>query len=148
MKKSYVYPENGKRSDEYFKKLKVIESLGIDPFSKEFLSDERFDAKEILDETEHWFVFENQHKYEDVKHQFVFVSQQYAESFIELPAGAANDLFMLVEKICKVFSIDGGGLSLRFGDPKKSGATVLHLHAQLTVPHDNKSVAIWLGSKE
>lgn len=146
--KSFVYEKNA-RSEDYKKKLQIIKELGIDPFARENINDPRFEVKKILYETEYWFVFENQHSYPDTKHQFVFVSQRYAEHFDQLPIGAFADLFAVGQQVCSDFKIPGGGflMSMRFGDPKKSGATVLHLHAQILVPKDGKKISAWFGSE-
>ena len=145
--KQYVYIPNA-RSEEYKQKLEKIAELGIDPFSRENITDPRFDPKTILHETQYWFVFENQYSYPDTKRQFVFVSQQYAESFSELPIGALANLYALAQQVCDEHKIPGGGLIMRFGDPAKSGATVLHLHAQLLVPKDGKKISAWFGSEK
>jgi len=59
----------------------------------------------------------------------------------------AADLWKLAAQVCNDYNIPGGGLSLRFGPPEKSGATVRHLHAQLIVPKDGKRTAAWYGIK-
>lgn len=146
MSEKYVFPQNA-GSSEYKKKLILIAELGLDPFAREYVSDPRFDTKIILYENKHWFVFKNQHQYPDIEHQFMFIYQEYAETFLDLPSEAAADLWELAAKVCKDYNILGGGLSLRFGIPEKSGATVRHLHAQLIVPKDGKRTAAWYGTK-
>jgi diadenosine tetraphosphate (Ap4A) HIT family hydrolase len=149
MQKKFVYIENA-GSEEYKKKLQIIDDLGIDPFGRQFIEDPRFDPKKILYETPYWFAFENQHKYPGTKHQFVIVSQRYAETFSELSIGAYADLFAIGEEILSMYKIKGGGYLFysRFGDPKNSGATVYHLHAQIIVPEEGHRVAAWFGSEK
>ena len=142
--KIYVDPLNGS-TEEYRKKLQQIAEQGIDPFAKNHLRD--FDSKEIILETKHWFVFNNQHAYADTKYQLVIVAQEYKEIFSELTNEEKLDLFAVAEKLCERFSIDGGGITMRFGNTKKSGATVKRLHAQIIFPEDGKQVAAWFGSK-
>ena len=143
--KKYVCPDNA-WNPAYKDQLLEIQRLNIDPFDKQKMLE--YDPKEILYETDHWYVFANQHAYLNTQHQLVFVSQKYAENFWDLSPEAQLDLFSLAERICKDYNIDGGGLSMRFGNMAKSGATVQHIHAQLTVPKENEKVAIWLGSKK
>lgn len=146
--KEYVYIPNA-GSDDYRKKLEIIKNLGIDPFGREYIEDPRFEPKKILYETPFWFAFENQHRYPGTKHQFVFVSQKYAENFMQLPIGAYADLFAVGNEVCCDFKVPGGGFIFfsRFGDPASSGATVYHLHAQIIVPEEGDRVAAWFGSK-
>jgi len=141
---TFVNIENA-RSDDYRKKLELINNLGVDPFSREFIDDPRFDPKEVLHESSYWFVFKNQHSYAGVQHQFVFVSLQYAEDIWELSPEAQVDLFQLIKKVRDEHNIKGGGIVTRFGPGYKSGATVKHLHVQLIEPKDNHAVAAWFG---
>lgn len=134
-------------SEEYKKILQLIIDLGIDPFTKEYLTDPRFGQKEILYESDHWIVFKNQYQYRDTSLHFIFVSKEYGESITDFSPEIQLDFFSIFKKICEKFNIEGGGLSLRFGNPKISGATVQHFHAQLVVPEDKKVVAVYYGSK-
>jgi diadenosine tetraphosphate (Ap4A) HIT family hydrolase len=147
MKAPYVYPKNA-GSDEYRKKLEFIDELGINPFAQKYLTDPRFDQKEIIFETKHWSVFSNQHKYKDVEHQFVFVSKEESETLWELSPAAYLNLRATIKAVCRKNKIEGGGIVSRFGLPNKSGATVKHLHVQLLVPRDRCAIAAWFGSKE
>ncbi len=147
MNKPYVFVENG-RTPEYRAKLELIDSLGIDPFAREYISDPRFDAKEVIMETEHWYVFANQHKYTSTKHQFVFVSQEEVETLWELSPTAHTDLVNLIKKMCEENNIIGGGIVSRFGPGHKSGATVKHLHVQLMEPEDGNKIAAWFGHEK
>ncbi|HTH93403.1 MAG TPA: hypothetical protein VL576_02920 [Candidatus Paceibacterota bacterium] len=125
-----------------------MEEVGIDPFDKKYLYDPEFEVKNVLYETDFWIVFTNQHKYQKTKHQFVFVSQEYVETLWELPAEAHADLIGLFKKITQEYNIKGGGITTRFGDPEKSGATVKHLHLQLIEPEDGQAVPAWFGSEK
>lgn len=146
-KKSYVYTANAS-SPDYKKKLELIEALGIDPFARNAIEDVRFEPKKIILESDHWFVFENQHRYKDAQFQFVFVSQHYGESMWDFSPEAQENLFTLAKEICGKYNIVGGGFSMRFGTPSKSGATVKHFHAQLIVPEEGKVVCVYFGKKE
>ncbi len=147
--KNYVYVHNA-GSEDYKKKLEMIHELGIDPFGREYIEDARFEAKKILYETPYWFAFENQHKYQGTKHQFVVVAQTYAEDFPELPPKSYENLFALKKQICDDYGVTGGGILFfsRFGDPALSGATVYHLHAQIVVPEEDGRIAAWFGKKQ
>jgi hypothetical protein len=59
-----------------------------------------------------------------------------------------NDLFAVASHLCDKYNIPGGGLTMRFGDTAKSGATVTRLHAQIIEPEENKKVAAWFGSEK
>lgn len=146
-KDSYVYIQNA-RSSEYKAKLELLEKLGLDPFAKEQLNDVRFDIKNIIIESKHWFVFKNQHEYVNTKHQFVFVSNEYAETIWDLSPDAQLDLFTIMNTVRTEYDITGGGFISRFGVPEKSGATVKHLHIQLIEPEDGHAVPTWFGSEK
>ncbi len=143
--KIFVDPNNA-RTPEYKKKLEEIISKGVDPFSKEHLMN--FDKKEILYETKHWFVFENQHPYPGTKRHFVIVCQKYKETLDEISIAEMSDLISVSAYICDIYKISGGGLIMRFGDTKKSGASVKRLHAQIIEPEDGHTVAAWFGSEQ
>ncbi len=143
-KKTFVDPNNA-RSPEYRKKLEEISEKGVDPFSKEYL--QSFDKKEILYETKHWFVFENQHPYPGTKRHFVIVCQQYKETLDEISIAEMSDLISVSTHICDMYKIPGGGLIMRFGDTRKSGASVKRLHAQIIEPQERQTVAAWFGSE-
>jgi diadenosine tetraphosphate (Ap4A) HIT family hydrolase len=143
--KTFVDPDNA-RNPDYRKKLEEIFEKGIDPFSKEHL--QNFDKKEILYETKHWFVFKNQYPYPGAKTQFVIVCQQYKETIEEISISEMTDLLSVSAYICDKYKILGGGFTMRFGDTKKSGATVKRLHAQIIEPEDGHGVAAWFGSEK
>ncbi len=147
MEEQKLYVDIGNVRTEEMRKLwqKIIDE-GVDPFAIEHIA--KYHKNPILDETEHWFVTENDFPYEGKKNHFIFITKKYYEHFEELSMAEITDLFAFFQKICDQYAIKGGGLIMRFGDTSKSGGTVKHLHAQLIEPEENKKVPAWFGSEK
>lgn len=134
------------RSPEMKEKWLGIERDGVDPFDPQYV--EKYIGGKILLFSDHWYAFENDHKYsEDVLHQFVIPSKNFYRTFSEVPPDASLDLDYICQKLVDKFNIKGGVRFQRFGDPLTSGASVIHLHAQLMVPKPGKKITAWFGSE-
>lgn len=132
---------NNARNDEMVKVLEQIVTEGIDPFSLDHMG--KHHKKPILKIGKHWFVTENQWMYPNSKHQFVFVTIKYAESFTDLDPEVFVELLSLATEFCEEYSIKGGALCMRFGDTSLTGATVKHLHAQLIESDTEKGTVVF-----
>lgn len=141
---NYVDIENV-RNEEMRKKWQKIIDDGIDPFNPQQV--ENYIDGEITMKGTHWYVFQNDHPYPGIKHQFVIVTNEFKTSFTELTKEEQNELYTIAEILITKHKITGGGLIMRFGDTKLSGGSVIHLHGQLLVPDKGKKVAAWFGSE-
>lgn len=120
---------NNSRTDEQRIAMQRIIENGYDPFLKENILKEH--KNPILKEGKYWFVTENQWPYNNIRKQFLFITQMYVETLSELNGEAFQELLLLANEICNEYGIKGGALCGRFGDTKISGATVKHLHFQV-----------------
>lgn len=104
----------------------------ICPFCPEYI--ERAEMKPILLRVGYWHVRENRWPYKNTRVHLLFIYNTHAERLGGVPAEAGKELWALGRWAEKEYGADGGGLLLRFGDPKISCATVKHLHAHFIVP--------------
>lgn len=146
MKKNLFVDIENTRSEEMRQKWQKILDSGENPFDLKNIK--KWIGGEIIDTRDHWFVFQNDHPYEGAKHQFVIVSKKFHKNITEFSAEEWVDLHSMLHRLITKYKITGGGFSMRFGDTKLSGGSVVHIHAQLTVPEDGKKVAVWFGSEQ
>lgn len=142
--KLFVNIDNTRTSAMREKWQKIIDE-GIDPFDPKKVT--KWIDGEIIMASDHWYAFQNDHPYPGTKYQFVIPTKEFFTDSDQLSKEIILDLFSIVKRLKRKYGIVGGGLSMRFGETKLSGGSVMHMHAQLTVPEDGKSIAVWFGSK-
>jgi hypothetical protein len=120
---------NNVRNDEMRHMWQKIIDDGVDPFDLQYMSN--YHPKPILKVGKDWFITENNWMYPNAKHQFLFITKEYAETFADITPEAFIELQTLLIEFCTEYNIKGGALCWRFGDTSVTGATVKHLHAQL-----------------
>lgn len=126
-----------------YKKWEGIIRDGVDPFAREYV--EKYIGGKIVFETDHWYIFENDHAYDNIQYQFVIVTQKLFKDIDELPDDTWIDLKNVKKQLCETYGVTGGGLTMRFGNTFLSGGSVVHLHAQFIVPKPGKKTAAWFG---
>lgn len=119
------------KNPRYRRQLERFERAGTCPFCPEQFPLLR---KPILHKAGQWFVVWNTHKYKNSRRHLLIVSRQHKESLQDLSPRDLADVIRLVRRLAKTYAIRGGGLFLRFGDTRFTGATVKHLHFHLVVP--------------
>ena len=145
IKKVYVDIDNARDDSQREILRKIIES-GDDPFDPENLL--KYHNKPILIKGKYWWATENQWPYKgSKKHFFLIYVKKYIDSIQEIPSEAFVELIQIVQRLSMEHSIIGGGLCMRFGDTKKTGATVKRLHVQLIEPDmdSDKQVVFYFG---
>lgn len=124
--------------------MKKIEAEGFCPFCPEHM--EKYHTPPILKRSKYWYVTPNMYPYENTSYQFLFVTNEHLSNSEDLSPGAWAELQEHVRWTLKEHDIEGGTLIMRSGDMKKTGSTVLHLHAQLIVgSHPDKPVMTRVG---
>lgn len=132
------------RTQEQKELMKKIEQDGVCPFCAEHFK--TYHPKPVLKETDYWFVSTNMSPYEGTKHHFLFVYKpSHARSLIDLTSEAYADLLTLMQTIEKEYALEGGSFFMRFGDGKRTGSSVEHLHAHLIVRDGEQFVRVKLG---
>lgn len=102
---------------------------GVCPFCIESLR--KYHKQPILSAGEHWLVTENQWPYEYTDSHYLLIARNHIETVADLPLEAFEDLGRQVKWLVSDRDIAYGGLAMRFGDTRYTGATVSHLHAHL-----------------
>jgi len=128
---SFVNLDNARRDDQREVMEAIVENAEC-PFCEDNLH--KYHKAPILRQGEHWTFTHNQWPYEHTAHQFLAISRPHFETLAELPAGSFDELLGHFQWAEEEFKIAFGGLAMRFGDIRQTGATVNHLHAHMIVP--------------
>ncbi len=103
------------------------------PFCLENLAREH--KKPILWEGPRWIITSNQWPYKNTKRHLLIILRRHLERVEDMTPEEFGELVVHLQRfMAEYVESPGGALCLRFGDPKFSGSTVRHLHAQLVVP--------------
>lgn len=94
----------------------------------------KYHKNPILKKHQGWIVTANSWPYKDTKHHFLFIPNKHLTQFFDLTAKDLKAVKNLIDWIVTKYKIKGGGVTLRFGEQKYTGATVSHLHFHLIVP--------------
>lgn len=117
------------RSDDQFEYYKAIADDDVCPFCTESLK--KYLKQPIISEGDHWLVTPNRWPYEHTSAHYLLIARQHIETVTELPSGAFEELGDHVKQLVTDNNLDYGGIAMRFGDVRYTGATVNHLHAHL-----------------
>jgi len=134
------------RTAEQINVMQQIIAAGDDPFSWENIA--KYHKREILKKGAFWLVTENQWPYKNSRVQILFIYKENATTISELPGDAFKELLEFTQEFSEKYDVLGGGLCMRFGKTEYSGATVLHLHAQLISPEENTQCIFYIGSQQ
>lgn len=111
--------------------MEKIAAEGFCPFCPEHVK--KYHEPPILKTGAHWYVTPNMYPYDNTKHHFLFITNEHITDTSELSSLAWIELQELIQWLIKEQGIDSGTLLMRSGDMEKTGATVMHLHAQFIV---------------
>lgn len=134
----YIYMPNV-RTVEQMEAMQEIRETGVCPFCLEHRG--RWHKKPDIWSGVHWVVSENMWPYSWTKEggvHLVLFLKTHAET--EIPPGAWEELGTVLSEMSSRFSIPGGGLYVRLGDPKWTGATVRHIHGHIVQKKDPSDV--------
>ncbi len=130
MPKRFVQKEFAK-SRAYRSVLGAIAKTGRCPFCPENF---RYHKKPILRRSGGWLATENSWPYAGTRVHCLLISTRHRERFEDLSLKDFAAIRRLTGWLIRKYGIAGGGLAIRFGDPRFTGATVRHLHVQLIQP--------------
>jgi ATP adenylyltransferase len=116
------------------KNMERIEADGVCPFCPEHL--QKYHVPPIVREGEYWVVTSNMYPYENTAHHYLFITKEHLTNTKNLSEEAWAELRTLTNWLIETYKIESGTLLMRSGDMSKTGATVLHLHAQFVVGSD------------
>lgn len=120
--------ENARKKDQ----LKLMEKIthdGVCPFCQEHLS--KYHPKPVLFKTEFWTITENAWPYDFTKKHFLVIYNEHINHNSEISPKGWSEIGLVIKKLEEEYGLKYGTLLMRFGDTKKTGATVTHLHFQL-----------------
>jgi len=127
---SFVDPAFAK-GDQYSMDIDEIFALGVCPFCPGQM---RWHQKPVIAELSGWIITESSHPYENAEHHFLIIGSRHITSFLEVTAKDWMSVRELAAGVIRDRSLAGGGLVVRFGVTRFTGATVQHLHFHLIVP--------------
>lgn len=132
------------RTELQIENMKKIEQEGFCPFCPEHMK--KYHTPPILKTGAHWYVTPNMYPYENTTHHFLFITNEHITNTKDLSPLAWAELQEHVTWIIEEYKIPNGTLLMRSGDMNKTGATVLHLHAQFIVGNKpDKPVLVRVG---
>ena len=140
---SFVDVRNTKGKSDYRRTIQEIIDAGVCPFCPEHFS---WHKNPTLQNEGDWLVTASTWPYENAKLHFLIICKSHKENFSELSIQDFGSLMKLVSWASDSYGIEGGGLILRFGSTKYTGATVAHLHFHLIVPEidgDGNAMPVW-----
>lgn len=120
--------------------MQKIAEEGFCPFCPEHLK--KYHEPPIVKQGVHWTVTPNMYPYENTGHQFLFITHEHITDSKDVTAEMWGELQEMVSWTMREYLIDAGTLLMRSGNMKKTGATVMHLHAQLIVGKDPQKPVI------
>lgn len=115
----------------YLEALKSIEKEKVCPLCPKTM---KWHTKPILKKYKGWLITENFNPYENSMYHLLVIGDQHKEKIKELTLNDWEAITRLINWAVAKFKIKGGGMTMRFGNPLFTGATVQHLHAHLIAP--------------
>ena len=123
---SFVNLQNA-RSEKQLEVMKKIQEQKFCPFCPEHY--EKSGLMPVVKQGKFWHIRQNRWPYENTRVHLIVIHNTHAERISDLTPEAAQELFELAQWFETEYKVLGGGIGLRFGDPRVNGATVNHLHA-------------------
>lgn len=128
-KRSFVDIEAAGNREHYAKVLRKIQKDKVCPFCPEHF---KYHTRPILLDGEHWLLTENMAPYTGTKHHFLLLHKKHVEHVQDVTPEAWAELLSQIKWASDTYKLPAGGLFMRFGDKRYTGASVTqHLHAQL-----------------
>lgn len=124
------------RSDDQRKVLARITEDGVCPFCPDHLA--RYHTQKILRRGIHWVLTPNQWPYDHTQTHLIAIATTHVEYLADVENDAFAELLEHFKWAEKEYSVDFGAMVMRFGDTKRNGASVRHLHAHFIVPDKNR----------
>lgn len=125
MSEKHVNLDNA-RHDDQRQIMETIVGDDVCPFCMENLK--KYHQRPILAEGDHWLVTTNQWPYEHTQAHFLLIAKRHIETVTDLESGAFEELGGHIQRLVRDNGLDYGGIAMRFGDARYTGASVNHLH--------------------
>lgn len=139
-----VDPRHARRKD-YRRFLLEAEREELCPFCPEGL---RRHPNPILHRSRAWFITKAAWRYRKAVRHFLIISRRHKEDVLELSGRDFAEIKRLMHWVITHLNIKGGGIALRFGDTRFTGATIRHLHFHFLVPRPGETpIRFEIGSQ-
>lgn len=119
------------RTEEQKRVMQRIERDGVDPFDWDLIPEYHYSP--VLRKGTYWLITPNDYPYEGTLLHLLLIYRDAVRS----PTGTAPEAWTELREhivwIEEEFSVKGGSLLMRFGDPLLTGASVGHLHLHVIV---------------
>lgn len=120
---------NAVRSEEQRSRMEKAKESLLCPFCEKGLIE--IHQKEIFYENNSWLVTESAFPYDGTEHHYLIVSKRHVSSISDLSPTEWSDQGEAIKYLVSEKKIDGGSMFLRFGDMKKTGSSIEHLHVHV-----------------
>lgn len=96
----------------------------------------------VIFENERWWGWYNPVKIEraNLAYHAVIAHRQHLTQLSDLTPEDGYHLFDIVQKFAQKDNLPGGGMLMRFGDPRLNAGTIRHLHLNIMVPNGKGEV--------
>ncbi|MEK7195226.1 MAG: HIT domain-containing protein [Patescibacteria group bacterium] len=131
---NFVDTNNSNRgeNESYRDVIGQIKKDEICPFCPENLS--KYHKKPILEENDYWLLTENMYPYSGAKCHLLAIHKVHIEDVSQVSKEAWGGLLEIIQRETEKINIKGGTFYMRFGNTAHTGASVVHLHANLVSP--------------
>lgn len=129
-KKTLLNLEHARLPAQKEKMAQIIKD-GVCPFCPQYFK--KYHDSVILRKGKHWLVTWNDYPYPETKYHFLIISKKHLIKINEISQPAGAELADHFKWLKKQYKINDGILLTRFGNTKKTGATIEHLHSHLIV---------------
>lgn len=126
-----LYVPTNARSEEQATEMRRLEKQKICVFCPEGLVAV---GQEIVHRTDHWTVTPNRFPYPDTRRHLLLVPYSHVSDVLELSVVAKADYYAAVRWAVMEYALSSYKIIARNGDPRKTGASIVHLHVHLVEP--------------
>jgi diadenosine tetraphosphate (Ap4A) HIT family hydrolase len=137
---SKVVNRNNARQGEYRKVIEKIDNIGKCPFCPDNFI---YHKKPVLKRKGGWFLTENSWPYKGTSHHLIIIGKKHKEEIKQLTNKDLQDVLSLAKWAVQQFKIQGGALTMRFGNTNLTGASVAHIHFHIISPRQNKKTRLY-----
>ena len=143
---SLYFLDNARSKDQYDEMVR-LEAEGVCIFCPEHV--EAPGGKEVFLENRLWWLMKNDYPYPGTLQHMLLVPKDHVASLTEISEASQRAYWDILQKTAKKYGSEYFVLASRNGNPRGTGATIVHLHMQFIVadPNSDVPVAIYASSK-
>lgn len=104
-------------------------------------------SNRVIRESRGWRMWKNPFALKNTQLHLVMAPRHHIVSVDQMTASDFTDMGRLFIWARRKFNFVGGGFAMRFGGPRLSACSVLHLHTNIIVPNEQGSVRVTLAKE-